>query len=97
MVREYGPDKQIVWQASRSDSGLTFATVQECSRLSNGNTLVNNWAPGPASNDPVQLFELSADKKIVWKVQDHVTLSNASSTQLLDEPGTPENPGEQQR
>jgi hypothetical protein len=44
----------------------------------------------------VQLIEVTPDKKVVWALRDWETFGPASSTQLLDEPGIPEN-GEQQR
>jgi outer membrane protein assembly factor BamB len=92
-VREYDPARKLVWELTRAD--LKFESVQEAFRLANGNTLVNNWAPN--SNGSVQVAELTPDKKVVWKIQDWKMLPTASSTQLLDEPGTPESPGEQQR
>jgi hypothetical protein len=44
----------------------------------------------------VQVFEVTPDKKVVWKVKQwsNPNLGPGSSTQLLDEPGVPENPGE---
>lgn len=67
--------------------------VQEVTRLANGNTLINNW-PGsvPKEDWPkvVQLIEVTPDKKIVWALRDWTTLGPASSTQLLDQPGSAE-------
>ena len=47
----------------------------------------------------VQVVEVTPDKKVVWQVKQwcNPNLGPGSSTQLLDEPGTPENPGEQMR
>ena len=68
-------------------------------RLSNGNTLINNW-PGslPPEQWPstVQLIEVTPDKKVVWALQDWKTLGPPSSTQLLDQAGVPEH-GDLQR
>jgi hypothetical protein len=67
--------------------------------LADGNTLINNWTGGlPLEEWPkaVQLIEVTPDKKVVWALQDWKTLGPASSTQLLDEPGVPEN-GDLQR
>ena len=44
----------------------------------------------------VQLIEVTPGKKVVWALRDWKTLGPASSTQLLDEPGVPEN-GDLQR
>jgi hypothetical protein len=68
-------------------------TVQEVTRLANGNTLINNWVGSVAQEDwpgVVQLIEVTRDKKVVWALRDWTTLGPASSTQLLDEPGSVE-------
>ena len=99
-VREVNGKGEIVWEINKDDlPGLTLLTVQEVSRLANGNTLINNW-PGSRPNAEwplhVQLIEVTPDKKVVWALRDWIALGPASSTQLLDEPGVPEK-GEQQR
>jgi hypothetical protein len=38
----------------------------------------------------VQLIEVTPDKRVVWALRDWTTLGPASSTQLLDEPGSAE-------
>src|SRR5262249_2509873 len=68
-------------------------------RRSGGNTLINNWAgsrPFEEWKTVVQLIEITPDKRVVWALRDWSTFGPASSTQLLDEPGVPEN-GDQQR
>jgi len=99
-VREVGPDGRTVWEIDKNDlPGIPLYTVQEVSRLANGNTLINNW-PGslPMAEWPnvVQLIEVTRDKKVVWALRDWKTLGPATSTQLLDEPGVLEN-GDLQR
>jgi hypothetical protein len=62
-----------------------------------------NW--GPHNLDPkpwpstAQVLEVTSAKKIVWALSEwkNPDLGQASLIQLLDEPGTPEIPGEQQR
>jgi outer membrane protein assembly factor BamB len=99
-VREVNPKGEIVWEINKNDlPGITLETVQEVSRLANGNTLINNWAGSrPFEEWPgvVQLIEVTPDKKVVWALRDWNTFGPASSTQLLDEPGVPEN-GDLQR
>jgi len=94
-VREVNPQGETVWEINRGDlPGIPLYTVQEVQRLANGNTLVNNWAGSlPLERWPevVQLVEVTPDKKVVWALRDWTTLGPASSTQLLDEPGVPEN------
>ncbi len=99
-VREVNPKGETVWEINKGDlPGLPLYTVQEVSRLANGNTLINNWAGSlPLEQWPgvAQLIEVTPDKKVVWVLRDYSVLGPASSTQLLDEPGVPEK-GELQR
>ena len=104
-VVEVNPKGETVWQLTQADlPGITLLNPQEASRLANGDTLVCNWVQGAVPLDQwpkvVQLIEVSPDKKIVWAVrawQDPADLGPASSVQLLDEPGSPEKPGDLQR
>jgi hypothetical protein len=99
-VREVNPRGETVWEINKDDlPGITLYTVQEVSRLANGNTLINNWAgSAPMADWPktAQLIEVTPDKKVAWALRDWTTLGPASSTQLLDEPGAAEK-GELQR
>jgi hypothetical protein len=99
-VREVNPKGETVWEINKNDlPGIPLYTVQEVDRLANGNTLINNWAGSlPMEEWPktVQLIEVTPGKKVVWALRDWKTLGPASATQLLDEPGVPEN-GDLQR
>lgn len=99
-VREVDRSGKTVWEISKNDlPGIPLFTVQEVSRLANGNTLINNWSeqlPPYQIETAVQLVEVTPDKKVVWGLKDWKALGPASSTQLLDEPGVPEN-GDLQR
>jgi len=96
-VREVNKKGETVWEINRSDlPGFPLYTVQEVSRLANGNTLINNWCGGLPLDKwaaTIQLIEVTPDKKIVWALRDWSILGPASSTQLLDEPGNPEKGG----
>jgi hypothetical protein len=99
-VREVNPKGETVWEINKNDlPGIPLYTVQEVDRLANGNTLINNWAGSLPMEDwpkTVQLIEVTPGKKVVWALRDWKTLGPASATQLLDEPGVPEN-GDLQR
>ena len=88
-VREVNPKGETVWEIGKDDlPGITLYTVQEVSRLANGNTLINNWVgsvPQPDWPRVVQLIEVTPDKKVVWALRDWTILGPASSTQLLDQ------------
>ena len=90
-VREVNRKGEVVWGLEKDDlPGIPLQTVQEVTRLANGNTLINNWAGSrPRAEWPtvVQLIELTPDKKIVWALRDWDTFGPASSTQLLDQKG----------
>jgi hypothetical protein len=93
-VREVNPKGETVWEMNKDDlPGIPLYTVQEVSRLANGNTLINNWPgslPAERWNDVVQLIEVTPEKKVIWALRDWTILGPASSTQLLDEPETSE-------
>lgn len=93
-VREVNRAGETVWEINKNDlPGIPLYTVQEVTRLANGNTLINNWVGSvPQEEWPtiVQVIEVTPDKKVVWALRDWTTLGPASSTQLLDEPGSAE-------
>jgi hypothetical protein len=98
-VREVDPSGKVVWEINNDLPGIPLYNVQEVSRLPNGNTLINNWSgglPPEQIQTAVQLIEVTPAKQIVWALKDWKTLGPSSSTQLLDEPGMPEN-GDLQR
>jgi hypothetical protein len=103
-VLEVNKQGEIVWQFGQEDAPeYKFIIFQEASRLANGNTVICNWCPHNLDAklwpNTVQVLEVTPAKKIVWALRqwDNPDLGPASSIQLLDEPGTPENPGALQR
>ncbi len=72
-------------------------SLQLAWRLSNGNTLVNNWfnewgGKLDRTNPPVQAVEFTPDKKIVWVLRswENPDLGPATTIQILDEASAPE-------
>jgi hypothetical protein len=103
-VLEVNKQGEVVWQFSEKDVPEYKCFIfQEASRLANGNTVICNWCPADVK-DPknwpgtVQVLEVTPDKRVVWALSEwkDPDLGPASSIQLLDEPGVPEN-GEPQR
>ena len=98
-VREINPKGETVWELTAADlPDYKVAQFQIATRLSNGNTLINNWVNqwnskiDPATA-PVQAWEVTPDKKVVWALRswiDPTNLGPASTIQLLDVPGVPE-------
>lgn len=102
-VREVDPKGETVWEVTQDElPGIHLDNVQGVSRLANGNTLISNWVSGntkPADwPSTIQFVEVTPSKKVVWALRqwDNPNLGPASSVQLLDQPGIPEN-GDLQR
>jgi hypothetical protein len=100
LVREISPDGKTVWEFTPvldlPDYKVTG--LQTAMRLPNGNTLLNNWlnqwnTNAAAETAPVQAWEVTPEKKVVWALRswDHPNLGPATTIQLLDEPNAPEN------
>ncbi|MEO6852206.1 MAG: PQQ-binding-like beta-propeller repeat protein, partial [Mucilaginibacter sp.] len=74
-VTEVNRKGETVWQYSPADlpAEYTFADVQVSLRLSNGNTIINNWDSrqwqGKRNTTVVQAIEVGPDKKIVWTLR----------------------------
>lgn len=104
-VREVNPKGEVVWELTQKDvPDIKLYTIQETSRLANGNTVICNWCPGSVKAkadwpNTVQVLEVTPDKKVVWALREWTEpadLGPASSLQLLDEPGKAED-GDLQR
>jgi len=97
-VVEVNPAGQVVWQLTQADlpPGVVLRVVQEVDRLDNGDIVICN-SSGHKLRLP-QIIEVSPDKKVVWIVDNHTDiLASGTSIQLLDQPGVPENVGDQER
>jgi hypothetical protein len=102
-VLEVDPKGETVWELGKNElPGYPFDVVQEIGRLANGNTVIANWVAGntkPANwPSTIQIIEVTPAKKVVWALRQwkDPDLGPASSIQLLDQPGVPEN-GDLQR
>jgi PQQ-like domain len=102
-VRELDHSGKVVWEITKDElPGFPLATVQEASRLANGNTVICNWVAGGTKPEDwpgtVQILEVTPEKKVVWALRqwNDPNLGPATAIQLLDEPGIPEN-GDLQR
>jgi outer membrane protein assembly factor BamB len=94
LTREVNQKGGTIWEFNNTDLPETYRfsqAPQSCTRLANGNTIFCSRGGGGKSP---QLVEVTPDKKVVWVLQDWQTLGDATAVQILDEPGTPEIPGE---
>jgi len=95
-VREVNPKGETVWELTKADVTFKLGNIQCANRLANGNTVICNWIAGDndTSHWPgtVQVFEVNPAKKVVWELSSwkDPDLGPATSIQLLDEPGAPE-------
>jgi hypothetical protein len=87
-VFEIDPAGATVWEL-RGDElpGVAQKFMAGFQRLANGHTVVTNWLGHGKFGQAPHIFEVTADKKIVWSFADHEHLRTVSSIQLLDEPG----------
>ena len=98
-VRELNRKGETVWEWTPADApDYKFSNLQIAVRLPNGNTIINDWfnqwsGKIDPANVPVQAIEVTADKKIVWALRAWTApadLGPATTLQLLDQPGVPE-------
>lgn len=85
-VLEVDPKGKIVWSIDQKElPGITLAWVTTLHALPNGNLIVGNCHAGP---DNPQLFEVTREKKVVWKFTDFKTFGNSLATaHVLDVKG----------
>ena len=84
-VIEVTPDKQIAWEFSAKDAPeLNITWVSSIQRLKNGNVLVGNFLRGQEGKG-AHAFEVTRDKKVVWKWDDHSVIKSLTTVRALDE------------
>ena len=75
-MREVNSKRETVWEIARNGPpGIPLFTVQEVTRLANGNTPIDNWSGGLAPDliqSRVQWIEVTPDKTAVWALKDFV-------------------------
>lgn len=89
-VIEFDADLKVVWQLGENElPGNSLRLPAGAQRLSNGNTIVCNYLPGPFMGKQPQAFEVTRDKKIVWEFKDHAHFKTVNQIQVLDTPADP--------
>jgi len=82
---EVTPDKQIVWEFKADDAPeLNLTWVSSVQQLKNGNLLVGNFIRGQEGKG-AHAFEVTRDKKIVWKWEDHTLIKSLTTVRALGE------------
>lgn len=99
LIREVNAKGETVWECGPADlpdhkiHGFQIAT-----RLTNGNTLLNNWVnpwdgPIDIATAPAQALEITPEKRVVWTLRSWDAPNNlgpATTIQLLDDPSAAE-------
>ena len=82
---EVTPDKQIAWEFKAEDAPeLNITWVSSVQQLKNGNLLVGNFLRGQEGKG-AHAFEVTRDKKIVWKWADHSFIKSLTTVRALGE------------
>jgi hypothetical protein len=95
-AREVNSKGETVWEITQADLDFKAGNMQTANRLENGNTVVCCWIAGNNKTSEwagtVQVFEVTPEKKVVWALSswENPDLGPATSIQILDEPGAPE-------
>lgn len=94
--REVNQQGDTVWEIRLDElpEQYRLADSQTCTRLDNGNTIL--CSRGAEGHAP-QMVEVTADKQVVWVIDDWKNFGPVTAVQILDEQGNPEKPGECQR
>jgi WD40 repeat protein len=81
-VLEVNPKGEIVWSLDQNEiPGIKLAWVTTLHLLPNGNLIIGNCHAG---KDNPQLFEITREKKVVWKFNDFKTFGNGlAATHVL--------------
>ena len=82
---EVTPDKQIAWEFKAEDAPeLNITWVSSVQQLKNGNLLVGNFIRGQEGKG-AHAFEVTRDKKVVWKWEDHAFIKSLTTVRALGE------------
>jgi hypothetical protein len=84
-VIEVTPDKKIVWELKASDVPdvvLNWPTSLQV--LANGNLFIGNFLRGQEKSDGAHAFEVTREKKVVWKFADHAMAKLVTNAKALE-------------
>lgn len=83
-VIEVTPHKQIAWQFTAADAPeLNLTWVSSIQQLPNGNLLVGNFLRGQEGKG-AHAFEVTRDKRVVWKWDDHSLIKSLTTVRAVD-------------
>ena len=81
---EVTPDKKIAWDFTAKDAPeLNITWVSSIQQLKNGNILAGNFLRGQEGKG-AHAFEVTRDKKVVWKWEDHSVIKSLTTVRAVD-------------
>ena len=83
-VIEVTPEKKIVWEFSAKDAPeVNFTWASSIQQLPNGNLLLGNFIRNQEGKG-AHAFEVTREKKIVWKWADHDLIKSLTTVRVID-------------
>ena len=83
-VIEVTPARKIAWEFTAADAPeLNITWVSSIQLLPNGNLIVGNFLRGQEGKG-AHAFEVTRDKKVVWKWDDHSFIKSLTTVRALD-------------
>ena len=84
-VVEVDPKDRVVWQLTQKDvPDVKLYWICCIQRLPNGNTVIGNWFIHKRRTDGAPFFEVTPDKKVVWRAAMHQRMVDPAAIQILD-------------
>jgi len=83
-IIEVDTGDKVVWHLTQSDiPDVKLYWVCASQRLDNGNTIVNNWFMHKRHTDSTPFFEVTPEKKVVWKAEMHERMFDPIAIQII--------------
>ncbi len=83
-VIEVTPAGKVVWELTSQDvPELNLTWITSLQTLNNGNFVIGNFLRGQEGNG-AHAFEITREKKVVWKFADHDMVKSATMVRVLD-------------
>jgi lysophospholipase L1-like esterase len=84
-VIEVDAQDKTVWHLTQPDlPDLKLYWICNLQRLANGNTVVNNWFIHQRRTDSPPFFEVTPDKRVVWRAPLHERMSDPTAIQVME-------------
>ncbi len=95
-VIEVDAQDKTVWHLTQQDlPDLKLYWICSLQRLANGNTVVNNWFMHQRRTDSPPFFEVTPDKKVVWRAPLHERMGDPTDIQIMEDEDLKLHAGEQ--